>query len=59
MTHTKHIKVNSECTSKDAFPTLTEDEILNKLAQSRKHASNGLYEDAYKVINELRKKYTL
>jgi len=39
------------------YKSLTEEELLSKLATSRLHAENGLYRDADDVISDVRAKY--
>ena len=41
------------------YVTLTEDEFLNKLEVSRRHAEQGLVRDADEVISDMRDKYGL
>ena len=50
-----------EIKKKTANPyiTLTEDEFLDKLEVSRRHAELGLVRDADEVISDMRKKYGL
>ena len=41
------------------YVTLTEDEFLDKLEVSRRHAEQGLVRDADEVISDIRDKYGL
>ncbi len=41
------------------YVTLTEDEFLDKLEVSRRHAEQGLVRDADEVISDMRDKYGL
>lgn len=41
------------------YVTLTEDEFMNKLEMSRKHAEQGLVRNADDVVSDMREKYGL
>ena len=41
------------------YAPMTEEEILSKLENSRKHAAQGKYRDADNVISDMRSKYGL
>lgn len=41
------------------YEALSEHEILDKLEKSREHAAQGMYRDAAKVSQDMRKKYGL
>lgn len=41
------------------YEALTEHEILDKLENSREHASQGMYKDATEVSRDIRTKYGL
>ncbi len=43
----------------EIYRSLTENEILEKLAESRTHAEHGLYRDADEVLADVRAKYGL
>ena len=57
-----HNKVDDELNIKlnhNPYIPMTEAEILTKLENSRKHASNGQYRDADNMISDMRSKYGL
>ncbi len=41
------------------YEALSENELLDKLAKSREHATHGMYQDAAAASDELRAKYGL
>ena len=41
------------------YHTLTENEMLDKLERSRKHADDGMYRDADDIVSDMRAKYGL
>ncbi len=41
------------------YESMTEEELLDKLEDSRKHASEGNYKDAFSMVSEMRNKYGL
>lgn len=52
------IRKNSR-TGYNPYEALTEEEILEKLKNSREHCEEGKYREAKKVVSELRGKYGL
>ena len=41
------------------YESMTEEELLNKLEDSRKHAREGKYKEAFSMVAEMRTKYGL
>ena len=44
-------------TTQNPYVALSEEEILNKLEMSRKHAEEGKYRDADDIVSDMRSKY--
>ena len=51
--------VENETNSGNPYEVLKEDELLNKLNVSRKHAERGMVRNVEEVIMDMRKKYKL
>ena len=45
--------------SANPYEALTEHELLDKLEKSRKHAEQGMFQDADEVVRDMRVKYGL